>query len=264
MTQPFEDNQDKNESDKEQSANDSASESRDQTHESAHPSTPKGGIQGVQSLVVWIIAIVALGAAAVMTVDVLIGGAPGKRNVLNDTSVDGKQPLLLDAPKWQLTDAFGKTVSNDDFKGKVMIYDFIFTRCALVCPIMSMQMADIQNTLKGTTAEDKVEIVSISIDGAHDTPEVLKKYGYDPERGVGADPEMWHFVTGDQATVWPLVDKQFLLPVDEQPEVEGMPIAHSAKFVLVDKQGRIYNYYDLNEKEDRSAILADIERLINQ
>ncbi|QDU35000.1 hypothetical protein KS4_30770 [Poriferisphaera corsica] len=223
-----------------------------------------GRIRGLQRFTVWVVALLALAGTAVMTLSVLRDGAPGARNRISDVSPEGKVPLLLDAPNWELTDAFNQTVSQDDYRGKVVIYDFIFTECALVCPIMSMRMAEVQDTLKKAGVQDQVRFVSMSVDGKNDTPEVLNRYGYDDEVGVGADPAMWHFVTGDQQKVWEIVEKQFLLPLENQPEVTGMPIAHSAKFVLVDKQGRIYNYYDLDHSEERSALLADIERLMRE
>ena len=224
----------------------------------------RGGFGRVQWYAMWVVAIFAIAAAVLMTLNVMFRGAPGMRGTITDVSPYGKPPLLLSAPQWKLTDAFGKTLSNEDFKGKVVVYDTIFTQCKLVCPVMAMRMFDLQKTLDGAPGRDDIQFVSISIDGKNDTPGVLKKYGYDKETGVGADPRYWHFVTGDQKVVWPLVQDEFKLPLEMQPEVEGMPIAHSAKFVLVDKDGRIYNYYDMDSAEERSAILADIQRLMNE
>ena len=224
----------------------------------------KSNFRKVQRIGIWVLIVFTFATIAIIVVNVFLRGDSIARNQISDTNPHGKTPLLLDAPQWQLTDAFGKPASNKDFLGKVVVYDFIFTRCALVCPVMSMRMAELQNTFKNMPNRDDLNFISISIDGEYDTPQVLRKYAYDPEVGVGADPEVWHFMTGKKSVVWPLVEQQFKLPVEAQPEVQGMPIAHSAKFVLADKQGRIYNIYDPYDAQDRNALIADIEKLLRK
>ena len=46
-------------------------------------------------------------------------------------------------PSFSLTDQDGHSFSSESLHGKVWIADFIFTRCAGQCPMMTMQMGQI-------------------------------------------------------------------------------------------------------------------------
>jgi protein SCO1 len=82
-------------------------------------------------------------------------------------------PVLAQLPDFRLLERSGKTLGLADLKGKVWIADFIFTRCPGPCPRMTSKMASLQRDLLN---EDRVRLVSISVDPAFDTPEVLAKY----------------------------------------------------------------------------------------
>ena len=98
----------------------------------------------------------------------------------------------------------GSTVSTADFKGKIWVANFIFTRCAGPCPMMTSRMAELNQAL-GNKATD-VELVSITVDPEYDTPEVLKQYG----EQAGASPDRWKFLTGPKDQIETVVMKGFL------------------------------------------------------
>jgi len=72
--------------------------------------------------------------------------------------------------------------------------NFFFTSCTQVCPVTTATFAKVQQEL-GADAQ-KLQLISISIDPEHDTPEVLKAYAQ--KNGAGGN---WLFLTGEQATV---------------------------------------------------------------
>jgi protein SCO1/2 len=74
---------------------------------------------------------------------------------------------LAPAPQFTFTAQDGKSVSTGDFKGKIWVANFIFTRCAGPCPMMTSRMAEVNQAL-GTKATD-VELVSITVDPEYDT-----------------------------------------------------------------------------------------------
>ena len=90
-------------------------------------------------------------------------------------------------PDFTLTERSGSPVSLSDLKNKVWVADFIFTRCAGQCPLMSQKLNQLQRKLKG------VQFVSFSVDPGTDTPKVLSDYA----KLYSADPEKWFFLTGD-------------------------------------------------------------------
>ncbi|WP_432797910.1 SCO family protein [Poriferisphaera sp. WC338] len=239
------------------------------SNESSDPPVGARGMTQAQRIAVWAVAIFALGATVVMTVDVLYRGVPGTRNTVDQANAAGKQPLLDPTPGFELTSAFGKPVSNKDLRGKIVIYNFIFTRCTLICPMMNFRMMEVQERLLKLDDPDKirhqVKIISVSLDGGYDTPAVLKAYAYDKDRLIEADPELWWFLTGPQEKVWPMAEQGFKLQVTADPGgAVGEQISHSSRFVLVDRQGRIYNYYHSDDAAELDALVADASRLLEK
>ena len=101
----------------------------------------------------------------------------------------------LKMPSFSLIDQAGRTVSLADFLGKVVVVDFIYTRCPLpdVCPRLSANFASASKKLRGRD----VEFLSITIDPQYDTPTVLSEYA----RRWQADGESWRFLTGTQQQI---------------------------------------------------------------
>lgn len=95
------------------------------------------------------------------------------------------------APDFALSDAEGRSVRLSDFKGKVVVLNFIYASCPDVCPLHSEAIATLQEAVNGTPMKDLVRFVSITTDPERDTPAVLKAYG--PTHGL--DPANWVFLT---------------------------------------------------------------------
>jgi protein SCO1 len=161
-------------------------------------------------------------------------------------------PALGLLPSFALVDAGGRAVSDRDLRGQVWVADFIFTRCGGACPAMTARMA----ALRRESPPD-VRFVSITVDPAHDTPEVLDAYA----RRAGADPG-WLFLTGPQDALYRLAVEGFKLGVEEVPPDQQAggdgPFLHSSHFVLVDRQGTIRGYYDSTEQEALLRLRRDL------
>src|ERR1700740_3088352 len=107
------------------------------------------------------------------------------------------QPLVPgeSVPNFKLRNQSDKTISLDQFRGKVLLVTFIYTRCPLpdYCIRMSRNFADIQKQLAADPElYSKTHLLSVSFDPAHDTPKVLRNYGnaYIGEPG-GQDFSHW-------------------------------------------------------------------------
>jgi protein SCO1/2 len=168
--------------------------------------------------------------------------------------------VLFNAPAFSLTQRDDSTVSLDDLKGKVWVGNFIFTRCAGICPMMTASMASLQQDLRLLDNWDDIRLVSFSVDPGHDTPEVLREYA----EQYKADKTHWLFLTGERQTVWRMVADGFKLAVGEVDDNPAMPILHSEKFVLVDQAGHIRGYYDGTEDEQRGALVRDLQLLLRE
>ncbi len=95
----------------------------------------------------------------------------------------------LKMPPFSLIDQTGTAVNLSDFRGKVVVVDFIYTRCPLpdVCPRLSANFASVSKRLRGRD----VEFLSITIDPQYDTPAVLTEYARRWQAGAS-----WKFLTG--------------------------------------------------------------------
>lgn len=84
---------------------------------------------------------------------------------------------------------------SDLMKGKVVFINPFFAECTGSCPAMHNMMKEVQIWL-GDRLGDEVNLLSISIDPLHDTPNKLGEYAesYNAQEG-------WHFLSGEVENV---------------------------------------------------------------
>jgi protein SCO1 len=170
------------------------------------------------------------------------------------------------APSFSLTNQDGKTISNEDLKGKVHVVEFFFSTCPTICPIMNQNMLKIE---KEFLNHDDFGIVSITINPSYDTSEVLKKHA----EHLGVQHKNWHFLTGEQSYIYEIANKGFNLYAAENNKAKG-GFEHSGFFALIDKNGNIrcrkddfgnpILYYDGLEEAGVNAIKEDIKLLLEE
>jgi protein SCO1/2 len=90
---------------------------------------------------------------------------------------------------------------TDLLKDKVVLIQFIYTRCAEACPLTTKQLADTQKLLGKRLGRD-IYFLSISVDPQRDTPEHLKAYSQQFKAGKG-----WLFLTGHKEDVGYVTNK---------------------------------------------------------
>ena len=84
---------------------------------------------------------------------------------------------------------------TDLVKGKVVAINFIFTTCTTICPPLTATFRRVQRELGEHVGRD-IELISVSVDPATDTPERLFDFAEKFKAGPG-----WTFVTGDRAEI---------------------------------------------------------------
>src|SRR5690606_12676293 len=116
------------------------------------------------------------------------------------------------------------------------VVEFFFTTCPTICPRMSSNLVQIQNTFEGF---ENFGVASFSINPEHDTPEVLKAY----TQKYGMTNPNWHLMTGTSENIYKLANEGFNLYTAKDDEVEG-GFEHSGNFALIDKNGFIRSRKD--------------------
>ena len=169
-------------------------------------------------------------------------------------------PVLGEVPPFSLVNRDGRTVTRDDLAGAPWIADFVFTRCAASCPMMTDRMARLAKDLDLGAAVargvPRIHLVSFSVDPGHDTPAVLAAYA-----GRYKAPTNWLFLTGPQEAIHRLSRDGFKLAVAPAGGPADEPILHSTRFVLVDARSRIRGYYDGFDPESVEKLEQDLEVL---
>jgi protein SCO1/2 len=102
------------------------------------------------------------------------------------------EPVDRTAPGFALETADGRKVGLADFRGKVVVLDFIYARCKEECPLQSDLLATVQQQLNRTPMGDLVEFVSVATDteDAGETAQIMRGYG----ARHGFDPANWTFL----------------------------------------------------------------------
>jgi protein SCO1/2 len=162
-------------------------------------------------------------------------------------------------------------IGNEDFKGKVYVAEFFFTRCPSICIEMNKNMK-ILDELYGE--REDFGIASFTIDPENDTPTALKKYS----ELIDVKSKNWHFLTGDIDEIYALSNKGFNIFSSINEKVAG-GFEHQGFFALVDQNGYIRSrvneygtpivYYSGISNENETVqgiemIKEDIEKLLNE
>ena len=155
-------------------------------------------------------------------------------------------PSSIGAP-FRLMGPDGKSVSDADLKGDVVVMFFGFTHCPDVCPTTLFEVSELFRKL-GDGA--KVRGVFVSVDPERDTPEILKDYlsSFD-KRIIG--------LSGDRAALDPML-KAYRVYARKNPAANGeYSMDHSAIVYLLDKQMRFIGPLNLGDEE---AALKEIRK----
>jgi protein SCO1/2 len=152
---------------------------------------------------------------------------------------------------FRLTDHNGKTITDQDLKGRPFLVFFGFTHCPEVCPTALFDISEIFGKL-GPDAE-KVNALFITVDPERDTPEKLKEYlsSFNPRLiGVGGDAEALAAVA-----------KAYRVYYKKIPLKDGdYTMDHTAIVYLMDKNGQFVAPFSLKRRPEDAA--ADLRRYL--
>ena len=139
-------------------------------------------------------------------------------------------------PDFALYDQEGRVVQSGRFRGKLVMINFIFSRCpvATMCPASTLKMMQVQQLARAAKVPN-LELVSITLDPAYDTPAVLKEYA--AVRGI--DTANFSFLTGPESAIKDLLTQFGILA-----EFDGNLLKHTLSTLLVDANGRIIHRAD--------------------
>ena len=157
-------------------------------------------------------------------VDVLAPGEPVPDNVLLD--LDGRAHTFA------------------DWRGQFLAVTFVYTRCPVpdFCPMMDRRFGEVQRlAANDASMRGRVRLFSITFDPAYDTPAVLAAHA----KKVGADPEIWSFLTGEREELEKFAAR-FGIAIGPD-EARPTEIVHNLRTAIIDDRGRLVRILNGNE-----------------
>jgi protein SCO1/2 len=156
-------------------------------------------------------------------------------------------------PDFEFTNQSGQRISLKQYRGKAVLLTFIYTRCpfASYCPRITSEFAEINRQLQADPALfEKTHLLSVSFDTAHDTPKVLREYGF----SYGHTWKLsffrhWEFAVAS-AEQLPKVAHYFGLTYEQ----DGATITHSLSTTVIGPDGRIFKWYHGNDWQPAQLI----------
>lgn len=163
--------------------------------------------------------------------------------------VEEHQPAL---PQTRLIDATGQIHALRDWvrvDGRAWVVAFIYTRCQTLCSVLGTQYQRLQADLRRRGLDDRVGLLTISFDPAHDDGPAIAAYA----RRMGADPAIWRVARVADPADLPALLRFFGVVV--VPDGLG-EFQHNAALLWVDPTGRLAHIADLGALWTDSIIAA--------
>jgi protein SCO1/2 len=176
-----------------------------------------------------------------------------------DTVIEGRR--VTDTVWHQLGDVrlvnhLGDSVSMLDLRGKIVVADFFFSRCPTICPRLTRNMQQLQNSLKLKDVRRSdtpfIHFISFSVDPQHDTVEVLRKYA----TRYGVNDDLWWLLTGPKKTIYDYAINEMKMGLVEAEVDTGF--IHPTKFTLIDKKGYVRGFYNGLDTAEMAYLARDI------
>lgn len=166
------------------------------------------------------------------------------------TAEGARRADILRAPRTLpavvLEDQDGRAFRLQDYRGKLLAVDFIYTRCTTVCRSLGMAFKQIRDRVPPQALGRDFALLSISIDADRDDGASLKAYG----RIYGADSTNWRIArVRSKADLKPLLAAFGIVVI---PDGLG-GFEHNAALHLLDRDGKLVQISDI----DQPIVFAD-------
>jgi protein SCO1/2 len=157
--------------------------------------------------------------------------------------------------KFSLQGAGGKTITQADFTGKVVLMFFGYASCPDICPTTMAQLAQVTEAL-GPQAE-QVRILFVSVDPHRDTPDILQAYVDQFDRhAIG--------LTGNETAIADLARRYRVAYQIERPadgDGTSYEVSHSRGIYAFDTSG--HAVWLAPDSESREDLLAALKPLLH-
>ncbi len=165
-----------------------------------------------------------------------------------------RRPIDRQAAGFTLTDQNNESVSLQDFRGRWVVIDWIYTSCMTVCPALTGEMLEVRDAL-GDRFGQQVGFMSLTFDPGRDSVEEMRKYA----ENVNANTDSWAWLTGTKAETDNVAQA---FGVSYTPAEAMMGVAmfdHTALTIVIDPRGvERFHYYGVGWSDDMISTLDEL------
>jgi protein SCO1/2 len=153
----------------------------------------------------------------------------------------------------------GKTVTNEDVKGKVYVATFFFTTCTSVCPRLNNNLKPVNEEFK---KEPNFSILSFTCDPSRDSVSRLKWY---VDFVLKVNTSKWIFLTGSKDSLYAMARHSYMID-DPKNEVQNgqTDFLHTQLIALVNKKGEVVKIYDGLKPSEINQMQIEIKKLLKE
>lgn len=175
-----------------------------------------------------------LGTVLLIGMSALVWGTEGFRAITTEGARQlsvARHPLPV--PAVRLVDQDGHPFSLADYRGTIVLVDFIYTRCPKLCGVLG----DDFHRMLALAPKQDIKFLSISFDPENDNRDALKLYGdrYD------ATPPRWRIAaTADSSGLAALLRTFGVIVI---PDGLG-GFVHDDSIYLIDRKGRFARIFE--------------------
>jgi protein SCO1 len=145
-------------------------------------------------------------------------------------------------------------ISQENIEGKIHVANFIFTKCGIVCPILTKNLKVVSDSL---SEDNDLVFLSYSVTPWLDSPSVLNNY----KKKYGIQNANWHFLTGNKSDIYSLARKAYFAEEDLGFAKDSTEFLHTEHFILVDKNKHIRGVYNGTLSFEMLQLINDIKTL---
>ena len=175
---------------------------------------------------------------------------------LGTPEVNGKDTIYPKVEHFEFLNQDSLAITDNTFKNKIYITDFIFLSCPTICPMMNNEMKKVYDAYKNNKS---VLFLSHTIDPENDSISRLKTYA----NNLKINHSKWHFVTGNKAEIYSMAENSYYSIAYQDSTAPG-GFAHSGGLLLIDKNRHIRGVYDGTNPEMTKLLIKDIKRLLEE
>lgn len=145
-------------------------------------------------------------------------------------------------------------ITQEIFKNKIHIANFVFTSCGSICPVMTKNLKTVSDSLKYSK---DIIFLSYSVTPWIDNPKKLKLY---KERNEITNSN-WHFLTGNKGKIYTLARQSYFAEEDIGFSKDSTEFLHTEHFLLIDKNKKIRGIYNGTLQIEMLNLINDINTL---